>query len=243
MNKDTLMDIAIHLNVTDLEHLCQTNQAFLDICSNPHFWTRKYIENHLPLTVMNPTTINEWIKDYVATKKTMDLLWLNHQESQLLNSEVGIQLIFSDLTEKELNDIPFPSQTHLEISKWIENFSEEIKNSTQILMQMDSEGKDIYIQIDVHGGEWAENVYNVGKDFVFTMIKNFFLYNKDKYLSDYHGISYGSDLQKDMLNVDCYYLEHYPKRISLRKQLLNDYQIDFDLKKMMINILNKMVTI
>lgn len=94
---------------------------------------------------------------------------------------------------------------------------------------MDTKGNHIYFQIDAEE-EFVDNVYDLGEDFVFTIIKNLFLYDKDKYVSDLNGVSYGADLQNDMLNVDSYYMENYYDVIELRKKLLNEYHIDFELK-------------
>ena len=95
MNKDTLMEIAIHLNIKDLENLCQTNQLFLNICSDPHFWSKKYNQDNLPLSLKNNIKINDQIKDYIATKNTVTLLWLNDKENNLLHTKLGIQLDFN----------------------------------------------------------------------------------------------------------------------------------------------------
>ena len=217
LNHDMLMEIAINLDINDIQNICQTDQEFLNICSTQQFWINKYHHDHLPL-LSKQNNIKDWIKDYVATKHTVNLLWLNKKESKILNKDIGIHLMF-ETSDLENSLLPADVKHKLLASE-----------GSCLVQSTDHTGKEVYIQIDYNiGSEQSYMLYNLGEDFIFENIKYVFL-SHIKYIADANHISYGPDLQNNMLNVDRWYLENHPDVMILRRSLLRQYNLDFGLE-------------
>ena len=61
-------------NVEFLSKACQADKISQLICSDQYFWSLYYSKNDLPLPHKKYNTSAEWIKSFVVSKKTKDLL-------------------------------------------------------------------------------------------------------------------------------------------------------------------------
>jgi hypothetical protein len=226
INQDILMEIALKLDIDDLQHLCQTNQDFFKICSSKTFWINKYNDDELPILNMY-NNINDWINDYKATQKTINLLWLNNKESQLLGVKLGINLTVNYPTSKNIFNLPLSTELLNKIPKTLPPITHYI---ISVLNNTNDYNIRLYLYTE-EGPDVDINVSGINDGVIIKLIKFIFLntYPNLLYISDKFGISYGKHIQNEMIDVDSWYMENYPDIIALRKKLLKEYQLDFGL--------------
>lgn len=219
LNKDILYEIALNTDINDLKYLSLTNQNYLQIIESKQFWIDKYRREDLPIITLYHT-INDWIKDYKAALKTVQLLWLNNMEQSILEKNIGLVLNVSEPTINDVNHLPLPEPVH--VDNTLTHFRILIINDNIQLECYFDEGPvgDVLFNFD--------NVDTIDK---IIIIKHLFLHdNHLLFISDFNGIRYHlKDLLNNMVDID----NHYDWRrysgdvIDLRKSLMIQYHLDF----------------
>lgn len=82
MNEDNLYQVMLNADIDSLNRLCQTTRKSRDICTNLHFWKQKYLHQLPVLYSDEPTTVNEWKKEY---KKVYNIIKLINKILNLIS--------------------------------------------------------------------------------------------------------------------------------------------------------------
>ena len=104
-----------YLSVPTLINTCMVSQSNYNECLNSRLWISAFVHDNLPIYTPYPTTIQQWIKRYDATVKTMKILnmhqlFISHfAEYSEYNKRVVDRLVISDLHHYgTINNIPLP---------------------------------------------------------------------------------------------------------------------------------------
>jgi hypothetical protein len=227
LNNDILINIAIKLPIDDVQQLTMTNKDFYNIYSSPSFWVNKYNYDNLPLLEKHEH-IADWINDYKATKNAKDLIWLNKTEADTLNSYPEIIIQVNNPTQKQVYSIPLPNDIKNNLSDKFINYPYPMKQYRVIL------GTDVgFIMLNLYfDRKPIEKIvqlrsHNNTPDDIFKIVKFIFLNERNDNLriSDGIGISYNTS------NISKYVLNTYSDIINLRKTLMSQHNINFELKE------------
>ncbi len=206
LNQDLLLEIALHIDINEIYNLSLTNNAYKKILSDPFFWVKKYNQDKLPI-FNTYTSIADWVNDYIATKKVIDLIWFNKKEEEILGIKLGLKLTVNHPIHNEI--IPFKIDSKIEVYN--------------LFINDDSVQYDIYFEDD-------DDIIDLKMDHlkIIQLMKSIILLEKNVFISDQHSVSYHwKDLEQNMLNHDRYYKENYNHAMTLRKKLLNQYHLNF----------------
>jgi hypothetical protein len=219
LNKDIFYDIALNTDIKNIKNLSLTNQDYYKILNSNQFWIDKYSYDQLPL-LNNYVTISDWIRDYIITKKAIDLLWLNQLEQDILHKNIILVFNVSDPKISDIDNLPLPHSIHVD----------EIMTHFIINILNDKIELECYF-LYTHDQLFEFNdVSYMDKIIIIKHILLHFNFDNLLFIEDQYGVRYHlKDLLNDMVDIDDYFnwRQNYGDIIDLRKQLMLQYHLDF----------------
>jgi hypothetical protein len=75
MNTDEKINILYNIDdMKELSRMCRVNTSYNNICKTKHFWSLYFNKYNLPLPPYNYKTSSEWIKSFIVSVETLDIL-------------------------------------------------------------------------------------------------------------------------------------------------------------------------